>query len=73
MQFIAQSSIDNKGKRVGLLRGTTTRMALWLYVMMRVHCHKDVLKANIHTLIFRDLVKNKKVRRDVMDIENETF
>ncbi len=33
----------------------------------------DVLKATIHTLQFRELVKNEKVRGAVRDIENDTF
>jgi hypothetical protein len=73
VQFMAQSSIHNKGRRVGLLHGATTRMASWFYAMMRVLCHEDVLKATIHTLQFRDLLKNDKVRGAVRDIENATF
>ncbi len=72
-QFMTQSSIHNKGRRVGLLHGATTRMALWFYAMMRVLRHKDVLKATIHTLQFRELSKNDKVRGAVRDIENATF
>ena len=56
-----------------MLRGATTRMASWFYAMMRVLCHKDVLKATIHTLQFRELSKNDKVRGAVRDIENATF
>ncbi len=41
--------------------------------MMRVLRHKDVLKATIHTLQFRELFKNDKVARAVRDIENATF
>ena len=56
-----------------MLRGATTRMASWFYAMMRVLRHKDTLKSTIHTLKFRDLVKNDKIRGAVMDIENEVF
>ena len=35
-QFMAQSSMANKGRKVGLLHGAGTRMALWFYAMMRV-------------------------------------
>lgn len=56
-----------------MLRGATTRMASWFYAMMRVLRHKDVLKATIHTLQFRELLKNDKVRGAVRDIENATF
>lgn len=48
-------------------------MASWFYAMMRVLRHKDTLKATIHTLKFRDLAKNDKVRGAVIDIENEVF
>ena len=71
--FMQQSAIANKGKRVGLLRGATTRMASWFYAMIRILCHKDVLKATIHTIAFQDLPKNDKVRAAVMDIENKVF
>ena len=40
---------------------------------MRVLCHKDVLKTTIHTLEFKELLKNDKVRGAVRDIENETY
>ena len=56
-----------------MLRGATTRMASWFYAMMRVLCHKDVLKATIHTLQFRESAKNEKVRGAVRDIENDAF
>jgi hypothetical protein len=38
---------------------------------MRVLRQKDVLKS--HSIVFRDLAKNEKVRGAVMDIENEVF
>ena len=72
-QFIAQSCTANKGKRVGLLRGASTRMASWFYAMLRVLRQKDVLKATIHSIMFRDLAKNDKVRGAAIDIENEVF
>ena len=34
-QFMAQSALENQGRKVGLLRGAGTRMALWFYAMMR--------------------------------------
>ncbi len=72
-QFMTQSFIHNKGRRVGLLHGAKIRMALWFYAMMQVLCHKDELKATIHTLQFKELVKNENVRGTVRDIENATF
>ena len=35
-QFMAQSSLANRGHTVGLLHGAGTKMALWLYAMMRL-------------------------------------
>ena len=35
-QFMAQSALANRGRKVGLLRGAGTRMALWFYAMMRL-------------------------------------
>ena len=72
-QFLAQAAIHNNGKKIGLLRGAGTRFSTWFYAMMRVLHHKDTLKSTIHTLKFRDLVKNDKIRGAVMDIENEVF
>jgi len=46
-------------------------MASWFYAMMRVLRHKGTLESTIHTLKFRNLVKNDKIRGAVMDIENE--
>jgi mannose/fructose/N-acetylgalactosamine-specific phosphotransferase system component IID len=48
-------------------------MASWFYAMLRVLHQKDVLKSTIHSIMFRDLAKNDKVRGAVMDIENEVF
>ncbi len=56
-----------------MLRGATTRMASWFYAMMRVLRQKDVLKSTVHSVMFRDLAKNDKVRGAVIDIENEVF
>ena len=70
---MAQSSIHKNVRKVGLLHGATTRMAVWFYDMMQILHHKDVLKATIHTLQFRELTKNDKVRGAVRDIENATF
>ena len=56
-----------------MLRGATTQMASWFYAMMRVLHHNDILKSTIHTLKFRDLMKNDKIRGAVMEIENEVF
>ncbi len=72
-QFMAHSSIHNKGSSEGLLCGATTRMASWFYAMIQVLRHKDVLKSNIHTLMFRNLVKNEKFRGAGMELKMKLF
>ena len=59
---MAQSAQANGGRRVGLLRGVSTRMASWYYAMMTILLHRNVLLATIHTTKFRDLSKNDRVR-----------
>lgn len=72
-QFIAQSSNFNKGRRVGLLRGASTRFATWFYAMMRILRQKDVLRSTIHTQKFLDLPKNETMKAAVKDISNDVF
>ncbi len=70
---MAQSALANAGRRVGLLRGASTRMASWFYAMMRILRHRNVLLATIHTTKFRDLSKNDRVQGAVFDIEDPLF
>ena len=72
-QFMAQSFMANKGRKVGLLRGTGTRMALWFYAMMRVLRLKQALMATIHQQRFTNLTVNETVAMAVQDIENPDF
>ena len=72
-QFIAQSATFNKGRRVGLLRGASTRFATWFYAMMRLLRQKDVLRSTIHTQKFLDLPKNETMRQAVIDITSDIF
>ena len=51
----------NKGRKVGLLRGAGTRMALLFYAMMRVLRLKQALMATIHQQRFVDLTVNETV------------
>ena len=72
-QFMAQSSMANKGRKVGLLQGAGTRMVLWFYAMMRVLRLKQALMATIHQQRFADLTVNETVAMAVQDIENPDF
>jgi hypothetical protein len=47
-QFMAQSSLANCGKKVGLLRGAGTRMAMWFYAMICLLRLETQLKATVH-------------------------
>ena len=60
-QFMAQSSMANKGRKVGLLRGAGTRMALWFYAMMCLLRLRQALMATIHQQKFTDLSLNETV------------
>jgi hypothetical protein len=72
-QFMAQLSMANRGRKVGLLGGAGTRMALWFYAMMRVLRLKQALMATIHQQRFTDLTLNETVAMAVQDIENPDF
>ena len=70
---MAQSAIANKGRKVGLLRGATTRFATWFYAFVRILRMKDVLIATIHQLKFRALKLNDRDRLAVMDLQDVKF
>ena len=72
-QFMAQSAIVNNGKKVGLLRGATTRFATWFYAFIRLLRMKEVLIATIHQLEFRSLKLNDQDRLAVRDIQDSKF
>ena len=63
----------NKGRKVGLLRGAGTRMALWFYAMMRLLRLKQPLRATIHQQKFVALNLNDTVASAVQDIEDNDF
>jgi len=63
----------NKGRKVGLLRGAGTRMALWFYAMMRLLRLRQALMATIHQQKFTDLTLNETVAMAVQDIEIPDF
>jgi hypothetical protein len=73
-QFLAQSAMaNNRGRKVGLLRGAGTQMALWFYAMMRLLRLKQALMATIHQQRFSDLTLNETVAMAVQDIKNPDF
>ena len=73
-QFMAQSSLTNQGKKVGLLRGAGTRMAGWFFAMIRLLRLEMPLKATIHQQKFRSIANlNESARMAVMDIQEPKF
>jgi hypothetical protein len=74
-QFVAQSSLYNKGQLIGLLRGAGTWFATWFYAMHHALCLKQALLAMIHQQKFLDLESAKKqsVPMAVQDIEDNKF
>ena len=72
-QFIAQTSMANNGKKIGLLRGAGTRMATWFYAMVRVLRLQQPLLATIHQAKFRALDLSQRTGLAVRDIENKVF
>ena len=72
-QFMLQSAVDNDGKKIGLSRGATSRMASWFYSMLRMLRLRNTLEATITQKKFRDLSLNLKQRFAVADILNPLF
>ena len=72
-QFMAQASIFNDGRNIGLLRGAGTRFATWFYAIHWLLRLKRALKATIHGAAFESVAKNARVVLAVEDIEDEVF
>ena len=72
-QFMSQSSLANGGRKVGLLRGAGTRMALWFYAMIRALRLRQPLTATIHQQKFVDLNLNESAKAAVRDIKDDKF
>lgn len=70
---MAQSAVFNNGKKIGLLRGASTRFATWFYAMMRILRLKDALLSTVHQAAFKDLAKTDVIRATIMDITNPKF
>ena len=72
-QFMAQSALANKGRKVCLIRGAGTRMALWFYAMIRLIRLQQPLKATIHQQQFLDLALTTSAKGAVQDIKDDNF
>ena len=72
-QFMFQSAVDNNGKKIGLSRGATSRMASWFYSMSRMLRLRSTLEGTIAQKKFRNLTLNLKERLAVADILNPLF
>ena len=72
-QLMLQSAVDNGGKKIGLARGATSRMASWFYSMLRMLRLRNTLEAAIAQKKFRGLALNLKQRLAVADILNLLF
>ena len=73
-QFMAQSALANRGRKVCLIQGAGTQMALLFYAMMHLICLQQPLKATIHQQIFLDLTLTTSARGAVQDhIKDENF
>ncbi len=72
-QFMAQASIFNDGRKIGLLRGAGTGFTTWFYAMDRLLRLKRALKVTIHGAAFEAVANNARVVLAVEDIEDEVF
>jgi hypothetical protein len=69
-QFMVQSSLYNKGRLVGLLKGTGTRFATWFYAMHWALRLRQALLSTIHQQKILELesVKKQSVQMAIQDI-----
>jgi hypothetical protein len=70
---MSQSGLANGGRKVGLLRGVGTQMALWFYAMIRALHLRQPLTATIHQQKFVDLNLNESAKAAVRDIKDDKF
>ena len=68
--FVAYSATANGGRKVLLLRGSGTRMAFYLYAMMRLLCLKDVLASRVYGGEINSLKLSKRAQEVIKDIKN---
>ena len=72
-QFMVQSAVDNNGRKIGLSRGATSRMASWFYAQLRMLRLRHTLEATIAQKKFRDLTLRENEKLAVQDIMNPLF
>jgi hypothetical protein len=60
-QFMAQSALANRGRKLCHIRGAGTQMALLFYAMMRLICLQQPLKTAIHQQKFLDLTQTTTI------------
>jgi len=70
---MAQTTVQNKGQKIGLLCGAGTCFATLFYAFIRLLCLRAPLVACIHQLKYRELQLNDRDRLAVMDIVSERF
>ena len=71
--FIMESALANKGRKVGLLRGATSRFASFFYAMFCSVRLKNVFIRTINHSKFRELNLGETERLAIIDISNEVF
>ncbi len=72
-QIMAQLALANRGRKVCLIRGAGTRMALWFYAMIQLLCLQQPLKATIHQQNFLDLTLTNSAKGAIQDINDHNF
>ena len=72
-QFMVQSAVDNNGRKIGLSRGATSRMASWFYAQLRMLRLRHTLEATITQKKFRDLTLRENEKLAVQDIMDPLF
>ena len=72
-QFMAQSALANRGRKVCLIQGAGTQMALLFYAMMHLICLQQPLKATIHQQKILDLTLTNSAKGAVQDIKEDNF
>ncbi len=70
---MAQPSMANRGRKVCLIRGAGTHMALWFYAMICLIRPQQPLKATIHQQKLLDLALTNNAKGLVHDIKDDNF
>ena len=70
---MAQLALANRGRKVCLIQGADTQMALWFYAMMRLIHLQQPLKATIHQHKFLDLTLTTSAGGQFKILRTNTF